>query len=115
MFGRTAKLKWQGKEYSLVITMDGVVEDLDNQINILAAAIELDKGGIPKVTLVSKIYAIMLSHAGADVTKDQVYESIMSNPADSAELVNAARFALQLCFPPIEEGIKGSSKKKPKK
>lgn len=112
MFGRKVKLKWQGEEHELTITMDGVVEELDNELNILSVAIELDKGGIPKVTLVSKVYAILLKHAGASVTKEDVYSSIMSNPADSAELVSAARYAIGLCFPEIDEGIKGDSKKK---
>lgn len=112
MFGRKVKLKWEGEEYELTITMDGVVEELDEKVNILATAIELDKDGIPKVTLVAKVYAIMLKHAGADVSKERVYESIMANPVSSAELVQATRYALQLCFPQIDEGIKGGSKKK---
>ena len=110
MFGRKAKLGWQGEQYEITVTME-LVEDLDEKVNVLATAIELGKGDIPKITLVAKLYSTLLYHAGVNVSKEDVYESIMSAPAESAELVAAARHAIDLCFPRIDEGIKGSKKK----
>ena len=86
MFGRKATLGWKGEKHELTITME-LVESIDNEVNVLATAIELDKGGIPKITLVAKLYAVLLKNAGVEVTQEQVYESIMSSPAESADLV----------------------------
>lgn len=113
LFGRKAKISWQGEKHELTVTME-LVEAIDEEVNVLATAIELDKGGIPKITLVSKLYAVLLSATGVSVTKEEVYESIMSSPADSADLVASVRYVLQLCFPQLDGGIKGGDKKKSK-
>jgi len=110
LFGRKANLGWKGEKHELTVTME-LVEAIDEEVNVLATAIELDKGGIPKITLVSKLYAVLLGAAGVEVTKEEVYESIMSSPADSADLVAAARYVLQLCFPQLETSERTSSKK----
>jgi hypothetical protein len=110
LFGRKAKLGWKGEKHELTVTME-LVEAIDEEVNVLATAIELDKGGIPKITLVSKLYAVLLSGAGVSVTKEDVYESIMSSPADSADLVAAARYVLQLCFPQLETSERTTGKK----
>jgi len=110
LFGRKAKLGWKGEKHELTVTME-LVEAIDEEVNVLATAIELDKGGIPKITLVSKLYAVLLAGAGVDVTKEEVYESIMSSPADSADLVAAARYVLQLCFPQLETSERTTGKK----
>ena len=91
-----------------------LVESIDDEVNVLATAIELDKGGIPKVTLVAKLYSVLLSHAGVKASKEEVYESIMGSPADSADLVAAARYVLQLCFPQLETSERTTKAKKPK-
>jgi hypothetical protein len=111
LFGRKASLSWQGEKHELTVTME-LVESIDEEVNVLATAIELDKGGIPKITLVSKLYAVLLSAAGVSVTKEDVYESIMSSPADSADLVAAARYVIQLCFPQLETSERASGEKK---
>lgn len=113
MFGRKATLGWQGEKHELTITME-LVESIDNEVNVLATAIELDKGGIPKITLVAKLYAVLLKSAGVEVTQEEVYESIMSSPAGSADLVAAARYVIQLCFPQLETAERVSDKKKGK-
>lgn len=114
LFGRTAKIGWQGKQYDITITME-LVEAIDNEVNVLSTAIEIDKGGIPKVTLVAKLYAVLLNSVGVNVTQEDVYQSIMASPANSAELVQAARYVLNLCFPQIETSERTSSKKKSKR
>ena len=111
LFGRKAKLKWNGEQRELTITME-LIDEIDDAVNVLKTAIELDKGGIPKVTLVAKVYAILLSNCGDYVSKEDVYESIMTNPANSAELVASARYALSLCFPEIDSSERVTSKKK---
>lgn len=113
MFGRKATLGWQGEKHELTITME-LVESIDNEVNVLATAIELDKGGIPKITLVAKLYAVLLKSAGVEVTQEAVYESIMSSPAESADLVAASRYVIQLCFPQLETSERVSDKKKGK-
>lgn len=109
MFGKT-KLGWQGEQYELQMTME-LVEELDEEVNVLATAIEIDKGGIPKITLVSKVYALLLQAAGADVSKEDVYKSIVKSPADSATLVASLRHALSLCFPDLEGAERGKKGK----
>lgn len=110
LFGRKASLGWKGEKHEITVTME-LVEAIDNEVNVLATAIELDKGGIPKITLVSKLYAVLLASADVKVTKEEVYESIMSSPADSADLVAAARYVLQLCFPQLETSERTTTKK----
>jgi hypothetical protein len=110
MFGRKAKIKWNGEEYELTVTME-LVSAIDDEVNVLATAIELDKGGIPKVTLIAKLYAALLQSCGANVSKEQVYESIMSDPVSSTELVAACQDVLRLCFPQLESSERTNGKK----
>jgi len=100
MFGKTT-LGWEGEKYEIRMTME-LVEAIDQEVNVLATAIELDKGGIPKMSVVAKLYALLLQSAGVDVAQEDVYRSIMKEPAESAELVGAARHAITLCFPDLE-------------
>lgn len=114
MFGRKTKLGWQGEQYELTITME-VVESIDMEVNLLATAVEIDKGGIPKVTVVAKLYALLLQAAGLDVTKEDVYESMLGDIEDGAKMTAAARYAISLCFPQLESAERaGKSGKKGK-
>ena len=110
LFGRKAKLGWQGETHEITVTME-LVEDLDEKVNVLATAIELSKGEIPKITLISKLYSTLLSHVGVKASKEEVYESIMSSPAESGDLVAAARYVIDLCFPELETGERTAGKK----
>lgn len=114
MFNDSIKLKWQGKEYDCPITMSLAKAMEKGGVNILSTAVELDKGGIPPITLVAELYAWILSAGGCHVTEDEVYASIMSDPADSSELVLAAKRAINLFFPPIESAERTSKKAKKK-
>lgn len=113
MFGRKATLKWEGKEYELTVTMD-VAVDVDESINILAASVELEKGGIPKMTMIAKMYSVLLVHAGAKVTDEDVYKKLMTldDVSASSEIVNLTRNALALFFPKIDAPERPAHKKK---
>ena len=102
MFGRKIKLKWLGEEYTLNTTFE-MAEEIDEQVNILKTSIDIDSGGVPKVTTVAKLYSVLLSHAGKDVSAAAIYESIMADPADSVTLIQAARAALYNLFPEGEK------------
>lgn len=112
MFNDSIKLKWQGKEYDCPITMSLAKKMEKGGLNILATAVELDKGGIPPITLVSELYAWLLVEGGCDVSEDQVYESIMSDPVNSSALVLAAKRAINLFFPPVDGAERTSKKSK---
>ena len=57
MFGRKIKLKWLGEEYTLNTTFE-MAEEIDEQVNILKTSIDIDSGGVPKVTTVAKLYSV---------------------------------------------------------
>ena len=113
MFNDSVKLKWEGVEYDCPITMKLVKEMERNGVNILQVAINLDKGGIPHVSLVAELYSWLLAAGGCSATEEAIYESIMSNPADSAALVLAAKNAVKLFFPDLESSERsGEGQKK---
>lgn len=112
MFNESVKLGWDGKSYECVITMDLIKRMERNGINILQTAIELDKGGIPPISLVSELYSWLLNAGGCDVTEESVYESIMANPAESSALVLAAKHAVSMFFPKVESSERGGKAKK---
>jgi hypothetical protein len=109
MFGRKVKLKWDGAEYTLSTTFE-LAEEIDSEINILQTALDIDSGGIPKITVVSKLYSVLLRYAGASVGAADIYKSIMANPADSAALINAARVGLNCLFPEVESAERDAGK-----
>lgn len=114
MFTDSVKLKWQGKSYDCPITMSLVKRMERAGLNILETAIELDKGGIPKISLVSELYAWLLIEGGADVTEENVYESIMADPVGASDLVLSAKLAIQLFFPKVDAPERQSKKVKKK-
>lgn len=103
LFGRKAKLKWDGEEYSFSVTME-FVEVLDDELNILKMAIELDSGEVPKATKVAKLYSIILNYCGKKITPEEVYEGMTGSLTDMKEIIIAAKKVLSLCFPEQIEG-----------
>lgn len=102
MFDESIKIKWQGEEYDCHVTM-GLIKKMERSgINILQTALQIDKGGIPPVSLVAEFYAFILQSGGCEVTEEEIYESIMSEPQNSAALVASARAALRMFFPGLE-------------
>ncbi len=112
MFNDSVKLKWEGKEYDCPITMKLAKAMERSGVNILASAIELDPGGVPKVTFVAEIYSWILGAGGCESTAEDVYISIMSNLSDSTALVTSAKYAINLFFPKLESPERGSKKVK---
>ncbi len=112
MFDDSITLKWQGEKYECPVTMS-LIKRLERAgVNILETAIELDKGGIPKISLVSELYAALLQEGGCDVSEEDVYTSIMSDPASSGDLVLSAKVAVNMFFPKIEAPERTSKKVK---
>ena len=112
MFNDSVKLKWEGKEYDCPITMRLAKAMERSGVNILATALELDKGGVPKVTFVAELYSWILGAGGCEVTEDEVYISIMSNLSDSAALITSAKYAINLFFPKFESPERNTKKTK---
>ena len=112
MFNDSVKLKWKGKEYTCPITMNLAKAMEKGGVNILATAIELDNGGIPKVTVVAEVYSWLLGAGGCDVSEEEVYISIMSSPGKSTELVTSAKYAINLFFPKFESPERSEKKVK---
>lgn len=103
MFNDSVKLKWEGKEYDCPVTMDLVKRMERSGFNILQAAAELDRGGIPPVSMVAELYAFLLIEGGCtSVTDEDIYTSIMKDMEDAKSLVIAAKHAIGYFFPEIE-------------
>jgi hypothetical protein len=117
-------LVWQGESY---------IVPAENQL-LLVAAIEdalagasgqhaihiLTRAGGPSYVKLSQAYGAALRHAGADVTDDEIYLSIMSDfaeqNADVAVKVQAAIMALlAIVAPPIALSLSEPEPKKKRK
>lgn len=112
MFNDSVKLKWEGKEYDCPINMRLAKAMERNGVNILETAIELDKGGVPKVTFVAELYSWVLGAGGCEASEDDIYKSIMSSPGTSTELITSAKYAINLFFPKFESPERTGKKAK---
>lgn len=103
LFGRKAKLKWDGEDYEVLITAD-LLLTVDEQINIVQTALTLDKGTVPPIAKIAKLYSLMLGSAGVIATHEAVYEKMYSNMVDGDfELIILAKTLISLFIPSIEE------------
>lgn len=104
MFNDSVKLKWQDREYDCPITMNLVKTMERNGVNILATRIQLEKGGIPPVSLVAELFSYVLQSGGCNVTEQAIYESVMSNAAsdESMNMLKAAMHVSAMFFPSLE-------------
>lgn len=111
MFNDSAKLKWNGKEYDCPITMSLVKTMERDGVNILQTRIQLEKGGIPPVSLVSEMFAYVLQAGGCYVTEEEIYTSIMTDAASeqSIDLLKAALHVSAMFFPKLESAERTSS------
>lgn len=103
LFGRNACIKWGKEEYKFAVTME-FVELVDDELNILQMAIDLDSGKMPKATKVARLYSIILNHCGKVITPEEVYEGMTANMKDMKSIIIAAKKVLNLCFPDQIEG-----------
>lgn len=117
MFNEIAKVKWKGKEYECPITMELVKVMERNGANVLLTRVQIEKGGIPPVSLVAEMFAYVLQAGGCSVTESEIYESIMKDSAsdDSLSMLKAADYVSSLFLPRLESadrtGGKGAKKK----
>jgi hypothetical protein len=116
MFNDSVKLTWQGKEYDCPITMDLVKTMERNGVNILQTRIQLEKGGIPPVSLVAEMFSYVLNAGGCYVTEQEIYTSIMGgvDSPESMSLLKAALHVSSMFFPQLESAERteaGSGKK----
>jgi hypothetical protein len=101
-------LAYQGEEYAVPMSM-GLVNRIESAgVNLFQLQIDLESGGIPPLSLVSTLFAIMLQAAGAKVTPEDVWEEI--NFGDTVEVIQAARAAVLACFPKAKERKSGKKK-----
>jgi hypothetical protein len=100
------ELSYQGKSYSVPLSMGLINKIESNGVNLFKLQIDLEAGGIPPLTLVATMFATVLQAAGAKVTPDDVWREI--NHGETIEIIQAARLAVMACFPKVPE--KKSSK-----
>lgn len=71
---KPVKLKWAGVEYSTLVTM-AVIERVDRELNILSLA-QMATPELVQITKVSRLIHILLTEGGAQLTAEDVYESL---------------------------------------
>lgn len=105
-------IKFQGEEYTVPMSM-GLNNKIEQAgVNLFQLQIDLESGGIPPLTLVSTMMAVMLNAAGAKVSADDVWEEI--NHGETIETIQAARALVMACFPRSKErkSLKGEKEGK---
>ena len=70
------ELNWQGKEYSLLVTME-VIDRVEDKINVGRLLAQQTTGDI-RFSHTAKFIAILLNEAGANVTQEDVYSGMFS-------------------------------------
>ena len=94
-------LTFQGEEYTVPMSM-GLNNKIEQAgVNLFQLQIDLESGGIPPLTLVSTMMAVMLNAAGAKVTPEDVWEEI--NHGETIDVIQSARALVAACFPKSKE------------
>lgn len=94
-------ITFQEKEYTIPMSM-GLNNKIEQAgVNLFQLQIDLESGGIPPLTLVSTMMAVMLNAAGAKVAPEDVWEEI--NHGETIETIQAARSLVMSCFPKSKE------------
>ena len=102
------ELTYQGKEYTITLSM-GLINRIESAgVNLFQLQIDLESGGIPPLTLISTMMAVMLNAAGAKVTPEDVWEEV--NHGETLEVVQSARLLVMACFPKARERKSGKKK-----
>lgn len=104
MFNDSVKIKWNGKEYECPITMELIKQMERNGANVLLTRVQIERGGIPPVSLVAEMFAAVLQYGGCPVTESEIYESIMKDTSSdqSIGLLKMADFVSSLLIPQLE-------------
>jgi hypothetical protein len=113
---------WKGESYTVPaegqLMLIARIEDALSFGTGEAAIVVLTRNGGPSHARLAAAFGAALRHAGADVSDDEVYLSLMedfaSGKADVASKVQGAVLALlSIVAPPIAAHIRGDTKKKP--
>ena len=117
MFNDSVKVKWNDKEYECPITMELIKTMERNGANVLLTRAQIERGGVPPVSLVAEMFAYVLNSGGCMVTEGEIYESIVKDSASdqSLDILKAADFVSSLFMPKVEtaeRAVKKGSKKK---
>lgn len=101
-------ISFQGEEYTIPMSM-GLVNKIEQSgVNLFQLQIDLESGGIPPLTLVSTMMAVMLNAAGAKLSPEDVWEEI--NHGDTVDVIQSARALVVACFPKAKERKSGKPK-----
>ena len=82
---QTYKMLWDGVEYEIKFTME-LIETIDEAVN-----------GELRITQSTKLIALVLNSAGANVTKEQVFDGLGEH-IDASELGNITIEIANRCF-----------------
>lgn len=116
-------LEWAGTKYTVPaegqLMLIAKIEDALSGASGQPAIVTLTRSGGPSYSKLAQAFGAALRHAGADVSDDEVYLSIMEDfaaqNADVAVKVQAAILALlAIIAPPVARAVSGPSEKKPK-
>lgn len=104
-------LNWQGKEYSLLVTM-AIVDDVDSEMS-LGVLVSRQLSGDVRFSHVAKFISLVLNHAGASTTQESVYENMFSDGATSMLEANTMlSYLLSAFFPEPKKKDSGEKAKK---
>jgi hypothetical protein len=113
-------LEWEGKRYTVkpeqVLTAIRLLEYMEPALTLQDLMRFRSAGKMPFGTL-SEAFALILRHAGADVTPEQVYEGMFTGKSSEiqARAIAATTALLTLMIPPASLAKAGKAKAAPKR
>tara|TARA_R110002126_G_scaffold13689_3_gene58930 strand:- start:4136 stop:4450 length:315 start_codon:yes stop_codon:yes gene_type:complete len=96
------ELKWHGKEYKLLVTME-VIDRVEDQVSA-GVLLSRQLSGDIRFSHVAKFISILLNEAGAETTQEGVYTDMFSDGATSiVEANELLSYLLASFFPPSKK------------
>ena len=92
---QTYKMLWDGVEYEIKFTME-LIETIDEAVNLMKVVQRCNNGEL-RITQSTKLIALVLNSAGANVTKEQVFDGLGEH-IDASELGNITIEIANRCF-----------------
>ena len=84
------ELDWNGKEYSLLVTME-VIDRVEDKISVGKLLARQSVGDV-RFSHIAKFVSIVLNEAGADTTQEEVYLGMFAGGDQSIEHVSGVLF-----------------------
>lgn len=81
----TIELAWDGKSYPVLVTM-GLIDLIEQDINLVQFMREVERSDL-RTSKIAKLFSILLSSAGCEVSQEQVYEGMFGSGEVQPELV----------------------------